>query len=167
MTAQLRSCSRTGCRWPAAASLSFRYSSRQVWLVDLADPDPALYDLCPHHADTLIVPKGWDRVDQRTTTPVGHEPSSPEFAQRAERPEEVVRRREREHLPVPAGTYPTPAVRVNRYEHLFSELPKLAAEVAALCGNDARVHPERRARPDSGGGVIVPLRIRRRLTPKG
>ncbi len=165
MTAQLRSCSRTGCRWPAAASLSFRYSSRQVWLVDLADPDPALYDLCPHHADTLIVPKGWDRVDQRTTTPVEHGSSPAEFAQRAERPEEVGRRRDREPLPV-RGTHAPVAVRVNRYEHLFSELPKLAAEVAELCGNDARVHPERRARPDSGGGVIVPLRIARRLTPK-
>jgi hypothetical protein len=155
MNDTMRSCSRTGCRWPAAACFSFRYSSRQVWLLDLAAPDPALYDLCPHHADTLIVPKGWVRVDQRTITPAVHEPSGSELVQRAA---------ERGSGVDPEGN-PDPA-RVNRYEHLFSELPKLAAEVAERCAANTRTRPDHCARSDVGGGVIVPIQTARRSGPK-
>ncbi|HWB71396.1 MAG TPA: DUF3499 family protein, partial [Egibacteraceae bacterium] len=72
MADQLRTCDRTGCRWPAAASLAYRYDRRQVWLLDLAArAHPALYDLCPQHADNLVVPRGWDCSDRRTATSGG------------------------------------------------------------------------------------------------
>lgn len=146
MTDVMRTCSRTGCRWPASASLSFRYASRQVWLLDLRDPDPSFYDLCPHHADVLVVPRGWDRVDQRTCTEVVREPSAQELADRA-----AVRRRVPRREPALAAVAATgaPPARVNRYEHLARELPRLAAEFASLC---------RQGEPDSGTGTATPAR---------
>ena len=45
--ADMRSCIKTGCRWPAAATLSYRYASAEVWLSDLGDDHPATHDLCP------------------------------------------------------------------------------------------------------------------------
>lgn len=51
-------------------TLSFRYDARQASLVDLSeDKDPAFYDLCAAHADVLIVPRGWERLDRRTRSP--------------------------------------------------------------------------------------------------
>jgi hypothetical protein len=190
MTAIMRSCSRTGCRWPAAASLSFRYASRQVWLLDLRDPDPALYDLCPHHADALVVPRGWNRVDQRTETPAVREPSAQELSlspgrvpipeprptvaehrvpvpeHRAPVPSEhrapaaPVHPRRPAAPPKPAAPSPAPAVRVNRYEGLHRDLPRLAAEVAELGDLHAEVTP--RAGLPAEPGVIVSIDAARR-----
>jgi len=139
MPETMRSCSRTGCRWPAAASLSFRYASSQVWLLDLADPDPSLYDLCPHHADALVVPRGWERVDQRTAHEVVREPSAREIADRA-----AARRVRSGRVPAMAGAAvgggsappppappAPPAPHINRYADLARELPRLAAELTA------------------------------------
>ena len=141
MTAEMRACSRTGCRWPAAASLSFRYASGQVWLLDLSDPDPALYDLCPHHVDTLVVPRGWHRVDQRTAAPVVREPSGEELVTRGREP--VAHYPAREPVRRPA-----PATRTNRYERLHRELPRLAKEFGDEPGGEP--------------GVIVPIDAARR-----
>lgn len=48
--------------------MTYDYSSRSVWLDDLAsDADPNQYDLCPAHADRLAVPQGWLRTDRRAT----------------------------------------------------------------------------------------------------
>lgn len=59
-------CRRTGCNRPAAASLSFRYETRQVWVVaPPAGETGTRYDLCAQHADGLTVPRGWHRVEQR------------------------------------------------------------------------------------------------------
>lgn len=78
----MRSCVRTGCRWPAAATLGYRYVTAEVWLSDLAEPHPATHDLCPHHADDLRVPKGWTLVDDRQPAAAYHEPSAAEIAER-------------------------------------------------------------------------------------
>lgn len=65
-----RGCQRAGCRAAATVTLSFRYDARQASLVDLsAERDPAYYDLCGAHADVLIVPRGWERLDRRTPAP--------------------------------------------------------------------------------------------------
>lgn len=113
----MRSCHRTGCRWPAVASLSFRYATRQAWVLDLAEaPDPSLYDLCPHHADSLSVPRGWERVDQRTAGSVVAEPAGADL------------------LSEPVGR---DGYGGNRYAALSAALPRLAAEVAAE-GDHAR-----------------------------
>lgn len=105
---ELRTCGRAGCRWPASATLSFRYETGQVWLMDLApEPHPSLYDLCPHHADTLTVPRGWERVDERSHREAVREPAGRDLGAPA-RPE-----------PAPDG---------NRYAALVEELPRLARE---------------------------------------
>lgn len=59
-------CRRTGCNRTAAASLSFRYETRQVWVVaPPAGETGTRYDLCAEHANGTTVPRGWHRVDQR------------------------------------------------------------------------------------------------------
>ncbi|HUG82941.1 MAG TPA: DUF3499 family protein [Euzebya sp.] len=78
----MRSCIRTGCRWPAAATLSYRYATAEVWLSDLGDQHPSTHDLCPHHADSLRVPRGWTLVDDRCPVEAVHEPSAAELVQR-------------------------------------------------------------------------------------
>lgn len=152
----MRTCSRTGCRWPAAVSLSFRYASRQVWLLDLHDPDPSFYDLCPHHADVLVVPRGWDRVDQRTCAEVVREPAAQEFAERAAGRRQMVERE-------PALAAATSA-RVNRYESLARELPRLAAEFANSKGEpgSGADAPALASTAQPPKAVIVPIRVARR-----
>jgi hypothetical protein len=87
--------------------LSFRYDARQASLVDLTDQKhPAHYDLCGMHADLLIVPKGWERLDRRSPAP------DPKPAIEA-----IVRAIDE---PPPAPT------RLNRYAALTAELPRLA-----------------------------------------
>ena len=137
MAETLRSCKKTGCRWPAAASLSYRYATRQVWLLDLsATPDPSLYDLCPHHADALVIPKGWTRVDSRVERPAMVEPSADDRAAAARRVEATQPAPpEREREPVGAMARPArPSVlaarTVNRYARLMTELPRLASELS-------------------------------------
>jgi hypothetical protein len=129
MANTLRSCVKTGCRWPAAASLSYRYATRQAWLLDLAPtPDVSLYDLCPHHADNLVVPNGWERVDDRAPEPVVVEPSARDRAATA-----AARRQEAaEGL---ADELATPAPGVSRYARLAADLPRLAAQ---MYGGQAR-----------------------------
>jgi hypothetical protein len=109
----MRTCSKTACRWPAAASLSYRYDTRQAWLLDLSEePDPSLYDLCPHHADALVVMRGWERVDQRTHAEPVVEPAGRDLLPGSGRP------------PVGPGGYG------NRYTELVEDLPRLAALLA-------------------------------------
>lgn len=61
-----RRCARPGCGQNADTTLSFDYTSRQVWLDDLAEHDsPANHDLCRPHADRTQPPKGWALRDRR------------------------------------------------------------------------------------------------------
>ena len=129
----LRSCSKTACRWPAAASLSYRYATRQVWLLDLSPvADPSLYDLCPHHADALVVPNGWERVDDRTVQEVMVEPSASDRAAAAGRRSATAADLE----PIGSVAPPRPLVAAgrNRYADLVAQLPQLAAEIGAPGG---------------------------------
>ena len=128
----LRSCSKTACRWPAAASLSYRYATRQVWLLDLAPTtDPSLYDLCPHHADALVVPKGWERVDDRTAHEVMVEPSADDRAAAAGRRSATAADLEPIGVVAPR-TLVAATAGGNRYADLVAQLPRLAAEAGAL-----------------------------------
>lgn len=80
-----RVCQRAGCQRSAAVTLSFRYDARQASLTDLtADKHPAQYDLCAFHADLLIVPRGWERLDRRT--PHGAEPQFDPFVRSVDAP---------------------------------------------------------------------------------
>ncbi|CAN5857612.1 hypothetical protein BH20ACT7_BH20ACT7_16600 [soil metagenome] len=123
MANTLRSCTRTGCGWPAAASLSYRYATRQAWLLELAPtPDVSLYDLCPHHADNLVVPNGWERVDDRTASPVVVEPSA------RDRAAEAAARRQAAAEGL-ADELASPSAGVSRYAQLAADLPRLAAQM--------------------------------------
>lgn len=63
-----RLCARPGCGAVAAASLTYEYAGRTVWLDELApEREPSAYDLCAAHADNLRVPQGWTRDDRRGT----------------------------------------------------------------------------------------------------
>ena len=82
----VRRCSRSSCRWPASASLTYAYAKRVVWIEDLTpQPHPAAYDLCAAHAERLAVPIGWDKEDLRivppTVTPLRPEVGSWEATQ--------------------------------------------------------------------------------------
>lgn len=117
----MRSCIKTGCRWPAAATLSYRYASAEVWLSDLGDDHPATHDLCPHHADCLTVPKGWTLVDTRQPVEAPKEPSAAEIVERATRLREGVRSMLQAAPPEP----PRPP---SRYDALLDDLPSYAPE---------------------------------------
>lgn len=91
-----------------------------MWLLDLsAEPDPSLYDLCPHHADDMVVPRGWARVDQRAPGEAVKEPSGADLVERAERLRAQVAAA-RQRVSVSAG-------HADRYAALRDELPRLAA----------------------------------------
>lgn len=100
-------------------------------MLDLvASPDPSLYDLCPHHADALVVPNGWERVDDRTVQEIMVEPSADDRAEEAARRRSIAsapRSRERDAATprqlMGAGSGG------NRYAGLVAQLPRLAAEV--------------------------------------
>ncbi len=62
----MRSCVKMRCDEPAAATVALRYSQREVWIRDLLSRrDPNLLELCAGHADRLILPVGWSRLDER------------------------------------------------------------------------------------------------------
>jgi hypothetical protein len=61
-----RMCSRSGCTWPAVATLGFEYSEQLTWLEDLLPvAEPATYDLCSIHAARFGPPMGWTVEDRR------------------------------------------------------------------------------------------------------
>jgi hypothetical protein len=63
-----RFCVRPDCSSEAAATMSYDYASRTVWVDDLtAESAPSGYDLCAAHADGLRVPQGWSRTERRVT----------------------------------------------------------------------------------------------------
>jgi hypothetical protein len=65
-----RQCGRPGCSVVATVTFTFDATRCVVWLDDIADGTPRAGDLCTRHADALVPPKGWERVDRRTPTPV-------------------------------------------------------------------------------------------------
>lgn len=134
-----RVCQRAGCQQSASVTLSFRYDARQASLTDLtADKHPAHYDLCAAHADLLIVPRGWERLDRRTPRP---EPQFEAFVRSIEEP-----------APRPEQPAATPR-RLNRYAALTADLPRLAAaraRSAAAEAEDDPHHPSHRYEPVTG-----------------
>jgi hypothetical protein len=46
--------------------LAFQYVTRTAWILDLADAEPSVIDLCTRHADRLTPPRGWTGHDRRS-----------------------------------------------------------------------------------------------------
>ncbi|WP_334171343.1 DUF3499 domain-containing protein [Sinomonas sp.] len=58
---EVRHCSRSACREPAVATLTYVYADSTAVLGPLATfAEPHTYDLCAKHADKLTVPRGWE-----------------------------------------------------------------------------------------------------------
>lgn len=58
-----RTCSKTGCRRGAVATLTYVYSDRAIVLGPLATyAEPHTYDLCADHATRMTAPRGWEVV---------------------------------------------------------------------------------------------------------
>ena len=56
-----RRCSRTACRRPAVATLTYVYSDSTAVLGPLATyAEPHAYDLCDEHSERLSAPRGWE-----------------------------------------------------------------------------------------------------------
>ena len=65
-----RRCSKTACRQPAVATLTYVYSDRAAVLGPLATyAEPHTYDMCSQHATGLTAPRGWDVVRLVTDFP--------------------------------------------------------------------------------------------------
>jgi len=142
LMAENRSCSRTGCNRPAAASLSFRYETRQVWVTTLQARSGTRYDLCGEHADTLTVPKGWHRKEER---PRGaRRTPAPQVAPSAEAPDPVAA--------VAVAAAAGGAARAERAEMAGPGGPG-APEQA---GRVERVRPDEPAGPDEQAGPVEP-----------
>lgn len=61
-----RPCSRPSCTAEAAATLTFRYGTREAWIERLAERTaPQAYDLCVTHAARTHPPEGWHLRDRR------------------------------------------------------------------------------------------------------
>lgn len=64
MSARARPCQRPGCGLGAAATLTYRYDSRETWIAPLApESSPHAYDLCVDHAARTRPPHGWSLRD--------------------------------------------------------------------------------------------------------
>ncbi|MCC3292006.1 MULTISPECIES: DUF3499 domain-containing protein [unclassified Arthrobacter] len=59
----LRQCSRSACRHPAVATLTYVYADSTAVLGPLATyAEPHCYDLCAGHSARLTAPLGWELV---------------------------------------------------------------------------------------------------------
>lgn len=62
----MRLCRKIGCAEEAVATCSFNYPERKIWIGPLLfEAQPGSYDLCEHHADHFVAPRGWDLSDLR------------------------------------------------------------------------------------------------------
>ena len=58
-----RRCSKTACRQPAVATLTYVYADQAAVLGPLATyAEPHTYDLCYQHSTRLTAPRGWEVV---------------------------------------------------------------------------------------------------------
>lgn len=169
MADEFRICSKTGCSQPVHASLSFRYGTRQVWVTSLtAEPEASCYDLCAAHADTLTVPQGWHRIDER-----GQTVRKARRGRAAHRPTVSARTtvaNGRAAPPAPSRAAPPPETAGpllacaascggrDRYAALRAELPRLAAEIGTTvpAAEEARRPAEDDARAEVEGQLAIP-----------
>jgi hypothetical protein len=65
-----RLCARPGCGAPASVTLRFQPTQRQAWLVELDEHSARTQgDLCNRHAESLVLPRGWELHDERIEAP--------------------------------------------------------------------------------------------------
>ncbi len=100
----LRRCSRTACRRPAVATLTYVYGDQTAVLGPLATyAEPHAYDLCDEHSERLSAPRGWE-VLRLAPDPDALGPSSDDLLALADAVREAA-------LPLPAPEPGRPARR--------------------------------------------------------
>jgi hypothetical protein len=93
-----RRCSRTACRRPAIATLTYVYGDQTAVLGPLATyAEPHAYDLCEEHSDRLSAPRGWE-VMRLAPDPDALGPSTDDLLALADAVREAAR-----PAPAPAG----------------------------------------------------------------
>ena len=66
----MRTCAKMRCEAEPVATVSLRYTEREVVVADLlAERDRNLLDLCRDHVDRMTPPVGWTVSDSRTRVP--------------------------------------------------------------------------------------------------
>ena len=101
-----RRCSKTACRGPAVATLTYVYSDRAAVLGPLATyAEPHTYDLCAEHANRMTAPRGWEVVRLATDYPEP-QPSTDDLLALAD----AVREAGRPRTPAPQPVETVPAV---------------------------------------------------------
>ena len=101
-----RRCSKTACRGPAVATLTYVYSDQAAVLGPLATyAEPHTYDLCGEHANRLTAPRGWEVVRLATDYPEP-QPTTDDLLALAD----AVREAGRPRTPAPDPVDSTPAV---------------------------------------------------------
>ena len=109
-----RRCSRTACRRPAVATLTYVYGDQTAVLGPLATfAEPHAYDLCDEHSERLSAPRGWE-VLRLAPDPDALGPSSDDLLALAD----AVREAARPPVEVVLGAVPDGAREVGRRGHL-------------------------------------------------
>ena len=107
----VRRCSRTACRRPAVATLTYVYGDQTAVLGPLATyAEPHAYDLCDEHSDRLSAPRGWE-VLRLAPDPDALGPSTDDLLALADAVREAAR-------PVPPAAPPAPPSEIGRRGHL-------------------------------------------------
>ena len=97
----VRRCSRTACRRPAVATLTYVYGDQTAVLGPLATyAEPHAYDLCDEHSERLSAPRGWE-VLRLAPDPDALGPSSDDLLALADAVREAARQQ-----PVDSGRAP-------------------------------------------------------------
>ena len=117
-----RGCSKTGCKRPAVATLTYAYADRAVVLGPLATyAEPHTYDLCRDHAERMTAPRGWEVVR------VGGEYSEPALAPVVPSPR--VRSRPTRPVDSPSFEDPRPAPEARPHDLAPAPIPESAPVV--------------------------------------
>ena len=104
-----RRCSRTACRRPAVATLTYVYSDQTAVLGPLATyAEPHAYDLCDEHSERLSAPRGWEVV-RLALDPDALGPSSDDLLALADAVREAAREPQTGAAPPGARMRPVPS----------------------------------------------------------
>ncbi len=73
----MRICARSGCSSPAAAILTYDRATQVAYLYSVDDPESrSPGDLCERHLSRFVVPRSWQLVDRRVSTPAAEAPAA-------------------------------------------------------------------------------------------
>jgi hypothetical protein len=111
-----RRCSRTACRRPAVATLTYVYGDQTAVLGPLATyAEPHAYDLCDEHSERLSAPRGWEVV-RLALDPDALGPSTDDLLALADAVREAARDTQPAGGPVPTRVRAVPAGAAARAE---------------------------------------------------